>query len=102
MGRMSGTLATRADGLFADLGESNSAAVRRLFTQLVTPGEGTEDTRRRTSVSELAGVPEIVLEVYSRARLITFDRDPVTREPTVEVAHEALIREWPRMRTWVR
>lgn len=101
MGRMSGTLATRADGLFADLGESNSAAVRRLFTQLVTPGEGTEDTRRRTSVSELAGVPEIVLEVYSRARLITFDRDPVTREPTVEVAHEALIREWPRMRTWV-
>ncbi len=35
------------------------------------------------------------------ARLLTFDHDPATREPTVEVAHEALIREWPRLRSWL-
>jgi len=35
------------------------------------------------------------------ARLITFDRDVATREPTVEVAHEALLREWPRLVGWL-
>ncbi len=34
-------------------------------------------------------------------RLLAFDHDPVTREPTVEVAHEALIRNWPRLRGWL-
>ncbi|MBK8906158.1 MAG: protein kinase [Anaerolineaceae bacterium] len=39
---------------------------------------------------------------YGKYRLLTFDRDPVTRGPTVEVAHEALLREWPRLRNWLR
>ena len=34
-------------------------------------------------------------------RLLTFDHDPVTRSPTVEVDHEALLREWPRLRGWL-
>src|SRR5207249_4816161 len=42
-----------------------------------------------------------VIEVYGRRRLLTFDRDPITREPTVEVAHEALIRTWGRLRAWL-
>lgn len=33
---------------------------------------------------------------------MTFDRDLATREPTVEVAHEALLREWPRLVDWLR
>jgi WD40 repeat protein len=33
--------------------------------------------------------------------LFSFDRDPVTRGPTVEVAHEALFREWDRLRGWI-
>ena len=35
------------------------------------------------------------------ARLLSFDRDPASGEPTVELAHEALIREWPRLRAWM-
>src|SRR5205823_6402002 len=38
---------------------------------------------------------------YGAHRLLSFDRDPVTRGPTVEVAHEALLREWTRLRGWV-
>ena len=38
---------------------------------------------------------------FGRYRLLTFDHDPATRGPTVEVAHEALIREWGRLRTWL-
>lgn len=33
---------------------------------------------------------------------MSFDRDAATRGPTVEVAHEALLREWPRLRGWLR
>ena len=29
------------------------------------------------------------------------DRDPETREPTVEVAHEALLHEWDRLHAWI-
>jgi hypothetical protein len=41
------------------------------------------------------------VESFGRSRLLSFDRDPVTRGPTVEVAHEALLREWARLREWL-
>jgi transcriptional regulator with XRE-family HTH domain len=44
---------------------------------------------------------DAVLERFGRARLLTFDRDPVTHEPTVEVAHEALILTWEQLRAWL-
>ena len=42
-----------------------------------------------------------MVEAWAQARLLTLDRHPATREPTVEVAHEALLREWPRLRGWI-
>jgi WD40 repeat protein len=42
-----------------------------------------------------------IIDTFGQYRLLTFDRDPVTRGPTVEVAHEALIREWGRLRHWL-
>jgi hypothetical protein len=55
--------------------------------------------------SELAalGNPALdeVLAAFGRHRLLSFDRDPVTRGPTVELAHEALLTEWSRLRGWV-
>ena len=42
-----------------------------------------------------------ILDAFGRHRLLTFENDPTTREPTVEIAHEALIREWGRLRTWL-
>jgi WD40 repeat protein/transcriptional regulator with XRE-family HTH domain len=42
-----------------------------------------------------------VLNLYGRHRLLTFDHDPLTRGPTVEVAHEALLREWGRLHGWL-
>ncbi|HRF49433.1 MAG TPA: hypothetical protein PLC98_17510, partial [Anaerolineales bacterium] len=43
-----------------------------------------------------------VLDSFGRSRLLAFDRDAATRGPTVEVSHEALLREWPRLRGWLR
>ena len=42
-----------------------------------------------------------IIERYGRYRLLTFDRDPTSRLPTTEVAHESLLRAWPRLRTWL-
>ncbi|MBI1880098.1 MAG: hypothetical protein HYR94_18075, partial [Chloroflexi bacterium] len=42
-----------------------------------------------------------VIDLFGKHRLLTFDRDPITRGPTVEVAHEALLREWGRLREWL-
>jgi WD40 repeat protein len=42
-----------------------------------------------------------VIDLFGRARLLSFDLDPLTRTPTVEITHEALLREWPRLRNWL-
>jgi WD40 repeat protein len=42
-----------------------------------------------------------VIDTFGNGRLLTFDHDPLTRGSTVEVAHEALLKEWPRLRTWL-
>jgi len=103
LGGISGALARRAEELYERASVEEQASIRALFGRLVTLGEGNEDTRRRVRLSEVAIGPstEGVIEKYGAARLLTFDRDALTREPTVEVAHEALIREWPRLRVWL-
>ncbi|HEX2620952.1 MAG TPA: protein kinase, partial [Phototrophicaceae bacterium] len=107
IGGTMGALARRADELFAGLGKDGQEAARQMFLRLVTLGEGTEDTRRRALQSELLelgknrGMMEMALDAFGRYRLLTFDNDPQTRQSTVEVAHEALIRQWSRLRDWL-
>ena len=43
----------------------------------------------------------MVLETFGESRLLSFDRDPLSRGSTVEVAHEALLTEWRRLREWI-
>jgi hypothetical protein len=111
-GGVTGALGRRAEELYADLDEAAQEAARQLFLRLVTLGEGTEDTRRRVVRTELSALQTLevsqtskvldgVINLYGRHRLLTFDHDPVTRTPTVEVAHEALLREWGRLRRWL-
>ena len=42
-----------------------------------------------------------VLEPFTKARLVTPEIDPTTQQPTVDIAHEALLREWGELRTWL-
>lgn len=103
IGGVTGALARRAEELLTNVDETGQATVRQLFLRLVTLGEGTEDTRRRVRRSELPDIPqmEAILQVYGQHRLLTFDRDAITREPTVEIAHEALIGTWQSLRDWI-
>ena len=105
---MSRTLARRADSLLAALGPETTETARHVFLRLVSlddDGSGAE-TRRRALVAEVEelddrGRVQRVLDTFGRHRLLSFDRDPVTRGPTVEISHEALLTEWATLRDWI-
>ena len=108
IGGVLGALGRRAEEVYGELDQGSKEAARQLFLRLVTLGEGAEDTRRRVLRIELESLisdqPSIinnVIDVFGAARLLSFDRDHITRGPTVEVAHEALLGEWRRLREWL-
>jgi WD40 repeat protein len=109
IGGVSAALPRRAEDLYRRMNQAGQAAARQLFLRLITLGtDGSEDTRRRVLRSELTSLVDVdaeamgaVIETFGARRLLSFDHDPVTRGPTVEVAHEALLREWDRLRGWV-
>ncbi len=107
IGGVRGALGRRAEEVYQALDETGQAAARQVFLRLVTLGEGTEDVRRRVLRSELESISNLqspianLLDVFGKARLLSFDRDLQTRGPTVEVAHEALLREWRQLREWL-
>jgi DNA-binding SARP family transcriptional activator/WD40 repeat protein len=106
-GRVAAALGRRASELYDGLSAAGREAARHLFLRLVNVEEDSDDTRRRVRRGELEAldvdraVLDDVIAQFADARLLTLDRDPVSRGPTVEVAHEALIREWPTLRGWV-
>ncbi len=107
IGGVSGAMADRAEGLYGALDDRGRLATRQVFLRLITVGEGNDDTRRRVLLSELTGLQgygnavPAVIDAYGRHRLLTFDRDPITRGPTVEVSHEALLHGWARLDGWI-
>jgi WD40 repeat protein/DNA-binding SARP family transcriptional activator/class 3 adenylate cyclase len=107
IGGVAGALSARADRILDAADPEGRRAIKQVFLRLVTLGEGTQDTRRRVVRSELDALEvkqeaiDGVLEAFGRHRFLTFDRDPSTREPTVEIAHEALLTAWGRLRGWI-
>jgi hypothetical protein len=67
----------------------------------VQTGENTEDTRRWSALAELGGEPRELVEKLADARLVVTGREEATGQETVEVAHEALIRHWQRLQSWL-
>lgn len=102
-----GALARRADEIFDGLDDTGKETTRQMFLRLVTLGEGVEDTRRRVPRDELMAIAvdqdmmEEVIDTYATYRLLSLDHDPGSRTPTIEVAHEAILREWKRLRGWL-
>ncbi|MBN1810433.1 MAG: hypothetical protein JXA14_01200, partial [Anaerolineae bacterium] len=106
IGGVRGALAQRADEVYDGLSEGQQAAARRVLLRLTQPGEGTEDTRRRASLAELLPAEgggtdvETAVRELADARLLTTGEDEQGAE-IVDVAHEALIRGWPRLQGWI-
>jgi WD40 repeat protein/class 3 adenylate cyclase/energy-coupling factor transporter ATP-binding protein EcfA2 len=101
-GGVQGAIAQTAETVYHDaLSAEQQALARNVFLRLTELGEGTEDTRRRVSIAELVPRPEREAEVREVLRTLADARLVTIGEQTVEVAHEALIREWPTLREWL-
>ncbi|MEU2791278.1 helix-turn-helix domain-containing protein [Streptomyces sp. NPDC007100] len=101
-GGLHGAVATTAERVYAGLDSAERHTARQVLLRLVQVGEIAGETRRRVPHDRLLDhLPEpektaAVIDVFVRARLLTLDAD------TVEIAHEALLRAWPRLRGWIR
>jgi formylglycine-generating enzyme required for sulfatase activity len=100
------SLCARAEQVFTQLAPTEQQITQRVLLRLTQPGEGTEDTRRRAELTELASAPrdrDALQQVTRRladARLLTIASQP-DGTTWIDVSHEALIRGWPRLRGWI-
>ena len=94
-------IAQTAESVYGGLSLEKRELARRIFLRLTELGEGTQDTRRRASLTELFSTPELALQVEAVLNTLVEARLVTAGEGTVEVAHEALIREWPALRQWL-
>ncbi|MGJ3240822.1 MAG: protein kinase domain-containing protein [Anaerolineae bacterium] len=107
MGGISGALAKRANEIYNTLQPEQRSLARLLFTRLVRVGEREDHTRQRVLMGEIYSLDrnfelmQNTIDTFGKYRLLTFDHEIRTHLPTVEVAHEALIRSWDLLRGWI-
>ena len=100
-GGVRGAIARTAERTLEGFAEGDRAVARSIFLSLADIGDSAEPARRRVDRAELERHPVTgpstgrVLGILADARLVTMD------ERTVVVAHEALLRHWPRLRGWI-
>ena len=97
---MSGAVARLAEDAYGRLDRRSRRAARIVFERLAGEDADGAVVRRRLPLAELERGAGPVVARTDRAlterRLLTLSAD------TVEVAHEALLREWPRLRAVAR
>ncbi|MEM9487631.1 MAG: CHAT domain-containing protein, partial [Myxococcota bacterium] len=108
LGGVTGALQRRADALIDSFTAREQALARRMLVRLVgaQDDDSAQNTRRRAAIESLRPIAaadqagfDRVLDALVAARLLVRSDDRGT--PTIEVAHEALIRKWPRLREWL-
>ena len=101
LGGLEGAIGRRAEALLGELPAAQQEALPRLLPRLVTlGGEEASPTSRWIAASELSDPHERALvQAFVDARLLVADQaGGVTG---YRVAHEALLRRWPRVTAWV-
>lgn len=100
-GGIHGSVAATAEKVLQNLTPDEQPVCREIFLRLVQTGDGGDDTARRVTFDELAGT-EIaddrfasVVQRLADVRLVTVGADGI------DLAHEALLRAWPRLREWL-
>jgi WD40 repeat protein/cell division protein FtsL len=100
-------LARSADAFYIDMIPEEQVTARRILLRMVRPGEGLEITSRRVRREDLfrggedPGRVERVLARLIAARLVRLTPSEASGDDQVEVAHEALVRNWPTLVDWL-
>ncbi|WP_051947744.1 helix-turn-helix domain-containing protein [Streptomyces scabiei] len=100
VGGVLGPIVATGEEVYGRLSPAQARTVRQLLLRMVVPGDCSPDTPRPIPMAELRSLPEPeeavrVVERLAHARLLTVGED------TVELAHEALLTRWPRLRGWI-
>jgi hypothetical protein len=109
IGRLQGALGKHADAVYANLPSADQPLAQKILLDLVQLGDEARDTRRRVAKQELlqlaetAQVEQVIASLANERLLTTSGQgDRSSGESFVEVSHEALIREWPTLREWLK
>ncbi len=96
-GGIHSAVAITAERLYESLAPEDREVLRSVLQRLVTTGPTGDPVVTRVPARVFAGTPDAprILDLLVRARLVT------TAEDSVTVAHESLVRAWPRLRTWL-
>ena len=101
MKRLGGALDAHAEEFFTKtLTLEEQDLCRQILLDLVHPGEGAADTKKRVAVDDVASTAaaRVALKKLTDARLVTMSGQ---LEAQAELAHEALISGWRRLGNWV-
>ncbi|NES45058.1 caspase family protein, partial [Moorena sp. SIO2C4] len=112
LGGVMGTLRQRATEVYELFSEQEQTAVRHIFLALTQLGEGTEDTRRRVFKPNLVNqryseelIDTVVQKLADEKLVVTTEMvgkgEGTKTVAVVDVAHEALIRHWSLLRSWI-
>ncbi|BAW97041.1 hypothetical protein NIES970_19850 [[Synechococcus] sp. NIES-970] len=99
LGGITAALRDYAEQVYGKLAPAQRPQVQALFLQLIQVREGAEATRRILPKPEIQNWP-LAVQLASE-RLLTTNRDSIQDTETVEIVHEALIRHWHRLQTWI-
>jgi hypothetical protein len=101
-GGVRGAIVTRAEKLSAEIGEPITRYLPDLFHELVEVDEQGNAMRKRANIILFQNNPAILqlIEVFTQARLFTQGSAKDTLA-TIEIAHEALLHNWPRLADWL-
>ncbi|MEL7244150.1 MAG: CHAT domain-containing protein, partial [Cyanobacteria bacterium J06573_2] len=102
IGGLEKALAKYADDILNQLSAVDKEKAERIFIQLISPGEGTEDTKRKATRGEVGEDNWGLVEELANQRLVVTGWDESSQQETVEIVHEALIREWGMLREWIK
>ena len=93
---MAGALEKHAEEVYASFSEEEQETCHQIFLRLVQVDDQGRATKRRLGLDELA--PASIVSRLTDARLLTTAQE---RQPTVELAHEALLGNWARLKQWI-
>jgi hypothetical protein len=102
LGGSQGAIVSRAEEAFSSLDPAVKKAFPDVFTQLVRIDEDGVVVRRRASRQQIAisAAAATLVDTLTSVRLLVADQAE-NGEPIIEVAHEALLRNWPRLVNWI-
>ena len=106
IGEVKGAIEKYANNFYRDLTSADKEQVPKIFIQLVNFIQFTQDRAEKIYVRRVAKKTEFreedwrLVQVLADKRLVVTNRN-AEGEDTVEIIHEALIREWDILKAWM-